>query len=150
MPNLNGVLSMTVQGLQTALAGDVSDIQSFPGQFTEAELHTAMRARRAVRVALGSLPSLTKTGEGRYQGVVQVVVAIICTDDQTEKRHEAAIRIAEKIGKAAIFRRWQDSEDLRPIDAKSIQATNLYRDEVEQQGIALWEVTWQQHYHDHA
>lgn len=139
----NESLEAITNHLATALNQHCQDVQSHPGRFTEAELARLLTAKKAVRVAIENTPAVTVSGQGIQQARLLIAAFVICSDTKDAPRHKSVLKITEAILELLPFNRF-GTENLRPLEPKTITAENLYSGEVDRKGIALWGISWEQ------
>ena len=140
---LNQALESITTWIGTQLTDTVSDVESHPGRFTEAELERMLLSNKAVRIAIETAPGLTITGQGIHQARLLMAAYVICGDSSGVDRHKNALEIVEQIISLLPYNRF-DTTYLRSIDPKTITAENLYSGEIDNRGIAMWGVSWEQ------
>ena len=140
---LNDALTAITHWFADQLAVLVSDVDSHPGRFTEAELERMLLSNKAVRIAIETAPGLTINGQGIHQARLLMAAYIICGDSGGVDRHKSALEIVEHIIGLLPYNRF-DTTYLRSIDPKTITAENLYSGEIDNRGIAMWGVSWEQ------
>jgi len=141
---INEFLAEVTAQLKTALADLVDDVETHPGRFTQDEIRQIARAPRAVRVAVEDILSTKITPMGnKAQHNLQLFAVVICSDQTGPDRAQSAITIVEKLISVITRNRW-NSEAYQAVLDSSISAQNIYSDETERSGIAMWAVTWNQ------
>ena len=143
MPSLLQALLVVTTGIEAALDDATIDVADHPGQFTEAELTRLVRKKRAVRVAIETMPEMAISGPGQLRASLQFSAAIVCADTLTAPRHLAALAITQDILEILPHNRW-GVRYLGPALPKSIRADNLYSGAIDSQGLSLWSISWQQ------
>jgi hypothetical protein len=143
MASLHDATLAVVAGLSAAINDNRVDIADHPGRFTQAELQLLARKKRAVRVAIESMPELVINGPGQIMASPLFSAVVICSDVADMPRHQSALDLVQTILQALPHARWGASY-LGPVMPKSIRADNLYSGDIDSQGIALWGISWQQ------
>lgn len=139
----NEALKAITDYMEAALVNHTTDVASHPGRFTEAELSRLLTARKAVRVSIENTQSVSVNGQGIQEASLLMAAFVICSDSNTEPRHQSALLLTEAIIEQLPFNRFS-TDYLKPVKPSSISAENLYSGEIDRKGIALWGISWEQ------
>ena len=141
--DLHDALLAVTAGIEAALADSTIDVDDHPGRFSDEELKRVVRKRRAVRVAIEKLPQMSVTGPGKVRVSLLFSAVVVCADTPGASRHHSALTITQAIVEALPHQRW-NTDYLGPVLPQSIRADNLYSGAIDNQGVAMWGVSWQQ------
>lgn len=146
---------MTLPELLDAIAADLrahlgsaaASVETHPGRFGADDLRRLAARAPAVRVALLGVGGLTVQGNGRQRADCLLAAYVITTDRPgLRDRHEVAGALVGRLLARTALREWAgiDPRDQKPALAEDVRADNLYAGAIDQQGIALWAVSWAQ------
>jgi hypothetical protein len=120
-----------------------ADVDIHDGRFDEAELKRWAVRTPAVRIGILGIPEMSYD-TGQLAAEVEWGAFIVTKDSATLKRGAAALVMVEALlGVVTPEQRWGDTAAHAP---KDIKAANLYQGKLDQQGVAIWAVTWRQSY----
>lgn len=126
---------------------DVREVREYAGEFSGAEIMQTSFSAPAILIAcMGWKAGRSERMTGRHTRIVRLA-AFVVTKNATsrEARMREAMRLSERLG--ITLREWapQDTSALAiaPIEDDA-QAENLYGRAVDEKGLALWMVSWQQ------
>jgi hypothetical protein len=137
---------MSLVGLRAAIVASIKAevttlkaVQPHGGRFNLAELKRVALSQPAALVAILGGP-LERQG-GQAVGDVQVAVFIVTTGSSVTSRDSAALAFAETISGLVCENKWKYADAKAPT---GMRIDNLYSGDIDNQGVAIWSVSWSQ------
>lgn len=120
------------------------DVKTHPGRFSAGDLKRYGRKGKTILVSISKVPTVKSAGRALAAEVVVAVYVIVgrVKTSAGETRDGVAMDITDQLLEQVPFHRFGPA--LVPTEPKNLNAANLFSGEVENQGVALWAVSWKQ------
>lgn len=115
--------------------------ESHPGRFDEAELRRFATAAPAIRVACLGFADLGANASCQSNVMLQMGVFVITRNQPGETRDAVALNLLRGLSRLVPQNRWGLNFT---HDPEHIRAQNLYGATINQQGVSLWALSWEQ------
>lgn len=142
-PTLADLRNHVADALRTAAGADWNSVTPHPGRFDAAEIRRTMTDAPCARVAVDSVGSLATAGPGKWAATVGFRVYVFAADGRRPKDELALEFVAATLQRIAASN-WGAPAHFRNVLPDSAGALNLFSDETDAAGVALWEISWQQ------
>lgn len=131
-------------GLVDLVTAEGVEVKTHPGRFAAGDLKRYGRKGKTVLVSISKVPSVKSAGRSLAAEVVVAVYVIVgkVKTSAGETRDAVAMDITDQLLETIPFHRFGPA--LLPTEGKNLNASNLFSGEVENQGVALWAVSWKQ------
>ncbi len=141
----NELVEAVVQAVKTYFddpqTPEVVSIESHPGRFDEAELRRFATNAPAIRVACLGFAEVGINEVCQSDILVALGIFLIARAQPGESRQAVALRIMRGLSRLVPQHRW--GLDFTH-DPERIEAKNLYSTTLNQQGVTIWAMSWQQ------
>ena len=114
-----------------------------PGRFDAAELRRVAAQAPALFLAVLQVSNLTVNSTGIREATLDLGAFIVTKDEAGSPRDSQVLDLSEQILQLLPKQKWATAQT-RSVESTSIRAQNLYSGSLDNLGIALWLVSWQQ------
>jgi phage gp37-like protein len=138
MAALADMRTAIVEALRVKLGAAAKTVEAYEGALEPEELKRVFRATPAVLLVCPGIASVEDFG-GSVVALPRWALFVLTSDADARKRGEQALALAEAALAIVVDSPWGFGNKV-----EQLRAENLYNAAVDQLGVALWAITWQQ------